>query len=58
MRTLETNDVETAIFTIYQDAYKAFRDGRLKENPRLDPEVGELGRLWSLFDSLAERKED
>lgn len=54
---METNDVETAIYNIYHDAYKAFQDGRLKENPRLDPEVGELGRLWSLFDSLV-TKED
>lgn len=48
--TLE--EVEDAIERVYKEAYKAYAEGRLRELPRLKPDVGDLGELWSLFDVL------
>lgn len=45
-------EVEDAIERIYREAYRAYVEGRLRELPRLNPNVGPLGELWSLFDVL------
>lgn len=48
--TLE--EVEDAIEWVYREAHKAYVEGRVRELPRLNPNVGYLGELWSLFDVL------
>lgn len=47
-------NVEDAIEQVYLEAYKPYREGRIRDLPRLDPRVGVLGTLWQEFDRLVE----
>lgn len=49
--------IEDAIERIYTDAYLAYKGGRVRDLPRLNPNVGYLSELWYEFDRLVAKEE-
>lgn len=52
MALSDLQKVEDAISAIYYEAYKPYKEGRIRDLPRLDPTVGALGYWWEQFDRL------